>query len=76
MRGDRWSRFRSSSSENCVRFDLMGDPPRFLRTRDRSRDDPERGNAYVVIDLWARRVLDDQTEFVPKGKRPNGNGKG
>lgn len=74
MSADRWIRFRSGNDSACARFDLMGNPPRFLRTRDRSRDDPKRGNAFIVIDLWSRKVLDDLTEFVPR-TRP-GNGKG
>lgn len=75
MSRDGWTRFRSSRATNCVQFDLMGNPPRFLRIRDRSRDDREEGNAYIVIDLWANRVLDDQTTYRPR-QSPVGNLKG
>jgi hypothetical protein len=63
---DPWRRFQSNTRPGCVRFDLMGDPPRFLRIRDRSRDDRERGNAFIVVDLWSKRVLESETVFVPK----------
>jgi hypothetical protein len=55
-----------------VRFALLGNPPRFLRIRDRSRDCKDRGRAYIVIDLWARKVLKDQTEFVPRSAEQKG----
>jgi len=60
-----WIQFESSEGRDAVRFDLLGSPPRFMRIRDRSRDDT-RGRAYIVIDLGARKVVEDQTEFRPK----------
>jgi hypothetical protein len=60
-----WIEFQSSERRDAVRFDLMGDPPQFLRIRDRSRDD-SRGRAYIVIDLASRKVILDQTEYRPK----------
>jgi hypothetical protein len=41
-----------------------------MRIRDRSRDTAG-DRAYIVIDLWAPKVLKDQTEFIPK--RGEGN---
>jgi hypothetical protein len=48
-----------------VRFDLYGTPPRFLRIRNRDLD-CEQGRAYVVIDLFTRKMVKDQTEFRPR----------
>ncbi len=62
-----WVPFESSERRDAVRFDLLGDPPQFMRIRDRSRDD-SRGRAYIVIDIVTRRVIDDQTEFRPKNR--------
>jgi hypothetical protein len=46
-----------------VSFDLLGNPPRLLRTRDRDRD--RKGeNGYVIIDLWTRKVVGE--DFVAK----------
>lgn len=42
-----------------------------MRLRDRSMDDPEKGSAYVVIDVRTGRVLIEQTLFVPKQGRSN-----
>jgi hypothetical protein len=60
-----WIPFESSNGRDAVRFDLLGDPPEFMRVRDRSRDDA-RGRAYIVIDLTTRKVVVDQTEYRPK----------
>lgn len=60
-----WIPFESSERRDAVRFDTMGDPPRFVKIRDRSRDDA-RGRAYIVIDLAAHVVVEDQTEYRPK----------
>lgn len=49
----------------AVRFDIMGFPPRLLRIRNRDLD-CERGRAYVVIDLFTRKLVKGQTEFRPR----------
>jgi uncharacterized protein YbaA (DUF1428 family) len=67
-----WIEFESSDRRDAVRFDIMGDPPRFVRIRDRSQDDPRLGRAYIVVDLMTKRVLSDQTTYRPK----NGTKKG
>ena len=65
-----WTHFESGKKREAVRFNVMPDPStgitRFMKIRDRSRDCRSRGRAYIVIDLWAPRVLKDQTEFVPR----------
>ena len=58
---ERWRRFVHGS----IRFDLIGDPPRLIRLRDRDGDNGH-GNAFAVIDLWTLKVVD--TEFVPRRK--------
>jgi len=73
MSHNGWTHFESGGKRDSVRFALMGNPPRFLRIRDRSRDCQDRGRAYIVIDLWARKVLKDQTEFVPRAVREKGS---
>jgi hypothetical protein len=68
MTAKTWREFRSSQGRDAVRFDLL--ERRFLRIRDRSRDD-SRGRAYIVVDLWTLRVIPDQTSYRPK----NGSGR-
>jgi hypothetical protein len=66
-----WVTFASNPDANAVRFDILGDPPQFLRIRDRSRDD-SRGRDYIVIDLITHKVIEGQTEYRQK----NGTKKG
>lgn len=69
MTSDGWTHFESGKKRASVRFSLMKDPatgrPRFMRIRDRGRDRPG-DRAYIVIDLWAPKVLKDQTQFVSR----------
>jgi hypothetical protein len=61
-----WVPFESSERRDAVRFDLLGEPPQFLRIRDRSQDDSRLGRAYIVIDLVTRKVISDQTTYRKK----------
>lgn len=64
-----WQPFESSRKASAVRFEMLGN--RFMRIRDRSRERNGGDRVYIVIDLWSRKILDDQTLIVP---RPNGHG--
>lgn len=62
-----WKEFRTSSHPFALSFEILDG--RFIRIRDRSMDDPVQGQAYPVIDIQARRVVEGQTLYLPKNGR-------
>ena len=59
---DQWRRFKTGR----VCFDILGDPPRLLRIRDRDRDTGDH-NGFAIIDLWTRKVVGES--FVAKRRQ-------
>jgi hypothetical protein len=61
MKAD-WRRFSTSNKKSALQFYILDG--RFIRIRDRSMDDSEKGLAYPVIDIKARRVVN--VEYRPR----------
>lgn len=62
-----WREFKTSSHPHALSFEILDG--RFIRIRDRSMDDPDKGRAYPVIDIQARQIVKGQTVYLPKNGR-------
>jgi hypothetical protein len=57
-----WRRFATSAKKTALQFYILDG--RFIKIRDRSMDDPEKGRAYPVIDICSLRLV--SIEYRPK----------